>query len=184
MKKSVLKFLATFGGVVLISFNLSAQSANDQILSGVQNPEGYETIQLAQMDPNLSTFMNLVALSDFGVSWKLTNQEHTVLIPTNQAFDEMSIEKYLHLTNPENKADLVRFVKYHFLPNKASKREFSESDIVATQSDEEIKVSADPAFDVVYVGGGKIIKSLEASDGYVHIVNGVVEPNTDFLSID
>lgn len=184
MKKSVLKFFATVCGVVLMSHGLSAQSANEQILSGIENPADYETIQLAQMDPNLSTFMNLVALSDFGVSWKLTDQEHSVLIPTNQAFNEMSIKKFLHLTNPENKADLVRFVKYHFVPNRTTKSEFSEADILSTQTDEQITVSADPTFNLVYVGGAKIIKSLEASDGNIHIVNGVVQPNEDFLSID
>jgi uncharacterized surface protein with fasciclin (FAS1) repeats len=185
MRKETFKFLATCLGILLLSLSVSAQSANDQILAGVQSPGDYETIELAQMDPNLSTFMNLVALSDFGASWKLTDQEHTVFIPTNQAFDELSVEKYLHLTNPKNKADLVRFVKYHFLPNNVTKSGFEDSQVISTQSaEEEITVSADSTFDTVYVGGARIIKSMEASNGVVHIVNGIVNPNENFLLIN
>ncbi|MGB7393748.1 MAG: fasciclin domain-containing protein [Pricia sp.] len=184
MKKRTFKLFATFIGTMILSLNVSAQSANEQILAGVESPGDYETIQLAQMDSNLSTFMNLVALSDFGASWKLTDEEHTVFIPTNQAFDEMSVEKYTHLTDPENKADLVRFVKYHFLPSKATQTDFDNADIIDTQSEDKITVTMDGTFGTVYVGGAKVIKSMEASDGVVHIVNGVVNPNEEFLMLN
>lgn len=181
MKKNILKYITTYIGICFLSISLSAQSVNDQILSGVQNPTDYETIELAQMDPNLSTFMNLVALSGFGVSWKLTAEDHSVLIPTNQAFDEMSVERYLHLTDPANKGDLMRFVKYHFLPNKVSKRDFNDADVIDTE-DEQIEIAGSSTFNTVYLGGAKVIKSLEASDGIVHVVNGVVQPTEDFLA--
>lgn len=184
MKTSLAKKLMMVGAAFFLSFTMTAQSVNDEILAGVPNPGDYETIELAQMDPNLSTFMNLVALSNFGTSWKLTDNEHTVMIPTNQAFNEMSIERYLHLTNPKNSADLVRFVKYHFLPNRVNKNEFNDSQVITTQGQDEISVSSDSNFDAVYIGGAKVIKSLEASDGNVHILNGVINPKEDFLSVD
>ncbi len=160
----------------LMGLTLTAQSMNDQILSGVQNPDDYETIELAQMDPKLSTFMNMVALSDLGVSWKLSNENHTILIPTNQAFDEMTVEKYLHLTDPKNKGDLMKFVQYHFLPQKYTKRDFKDNDVIDTEGDK-IQIAGSTSFDNVFIGGGKIIKTVEASDGIVHVVNGVVAPS-------
>ncbi len=182
MKTSKLKFLATIIGVCFLSISVYSQSNNDEILGHIENPENYETIELAQMDRKLTTFMNLVALSDLGVSWKLADQEFTVLIPTNSAFDEMTIDRWNHLTNPEHRADLIRFVKYHFIPNKVMKSEFKDNQIMETGQEEEIMVYANENFDTVTIGGAKIIKAdIQASDGIIHVTNGIVKPNEDIL---
>lgn len=165
--------------MALFSLAAFAQSMNDQILSGVQNPTDYETIELAQMDPNLSTFMNLVGLSGLGVSWKLSEDKHTVLIPTNEAFKEMTVERYLHLTNPENRKDLIKFVRYHFLPQEYTERDFKNNDVINTEGSK-IEIVGSSTFDNVYLGGGKVIKTVDASDGIVHVVNGVVEPTGNY----
>ncbi len=147
MKKRVTKTLAFTICLLFLGLTVTAQSSNEDILASVENPENYETIELAQMDKNLSTFMNMVALSDFGVSWKLTDVEHTVLIPTNDAFNEMTIDEYLYLTNPKNKVDLVRFVKYHFIPSKVMSYDLKNSQVITTESpNEEITVSVNSPF--------------------------------------
>ncbi len=154
-------------------------------MCSIENPGNYEAIELAQMDRNLSTFMNLFALSGLGASWKIADEEFTILIPTNAAFDEMSIDRWNHLTNPKNQTDLIRFVRYHFIPKKVLKRELKDDQIIETGVDEEIAVSASATFDTVYIAGAKIIKAdIQASDGIIHIMNGVVEPNTDFMGIN
>lgn len=185
MKTKTFKHLATIIGVCFLSLSAFSQSRNDEILGSVENPGNYTTIELAQMDRSLSTFMNLVALSDMGASWKLADEEFTIFIPTNAAFDEMEIERWNHLTNPKNQTDLIRFVKYHFVPKKIMKYDFEDDQIISTGVEEEIAISADGTFDTVYVGGAKIIKAdIEASDGIIHIMNSIVEPNVDFLLID
>ena len=184
-KMSTLKTMFSFLGAMLIAFTGFSQSDNDEILGNVENPSKYTMIQLAQMDRDLSTFMNLVALSDLGASWKLADGEFTAMIPTNDAFDEMEIERWNHLTNPENRADLIRFVKYHFIPKKVMKNDLEDNMIIDTGVDEQIAISLDDTFGTAFIGGAKVIKAdVEASDGVIHIVNGIVQPNTDFMMIN
>jgi uncharacterized surface protein with fasciclin (FAS1) repeats len=133
------------------------------------------------MDRNLSTFTNLVFISGLAPSMLMTD-DHTVFIPTNEAFKEMSIDNFLHLTNPKNRGDLIRFIKYHFLPNKVMKFDLKDSQIISTQGDEEITVSVDEPFGIAYIGAAKIIKSdIEASNGVIHVVNNVIRPTRDVI---
>lgn len=167
--------------MLLFTFQLSAQWSSDEVLNDIKEPQKYSTLALAQMDRNLSTFTNLVYLSGLAPSMLMTD-DHTVFIPTNEAFKEMSVEDFLHLTNPENRADLMRFVKYHFLPNKVMKYGFKDSQIIDTQGEEQITVSVDQPYGIIYIGSGKIIKSdVEAKNGVIHVVNSVIRPTKDVI---
>ncbi|GAL67888.1 fasciclin domain-containing protein [Jejuia pallidilutea] len=167
--------------MLLFAFQLSAQWSSNEVLNNIEAPQNYTTLELAQMDRNLSTFTNLVFLSGLAPSMLMTD-DHTLLIPTNEAFKEMSVDDFLHLTNPKNRADLVRFVTYHFLPNKVMKLNFEDSQVIDTQGDEEITVSVDEPFGITYIGSGKIIKSdIEAKNGVIHVVNSVIKPTEDVI---
>jgi hypothetical protein len=68
------------------------------ILNGVDNTSEYKTIELINMDKDLSTFANLLAFwaqSFFGAY----HRTHTLLVPTNEAFSKMSIKRFVELTN-------------------------------------------------------------------------------------
>jgi uncharacterized surface protein with fasciclin (FAS1) repeats len=53
-------------------------------------------------------------LSGLNISLALTTEPHTLLVPTNEAFSKMSIKRFVELTNPKNKAELVLFMNDHF----------------------------------------------------------------------
>jgi uncharacterized surface protein with fasciclin (FAS1) repeats len=57
----------------------------DLSLTG-DNTSEYKTIELINMDKDLSTFANLLTLSGLNISLALTTEPHTLLVPTNEAF--------------------------------------------------------------------------------------------------
>jgi hypothetical protein len=80
------------------------------ILNGVDTSE-YKTIEL--MDKDLSTFANLLTLSGLNISLALTRAPYTVS-SYQWSFSKMSIKRFVELTNPKNKAELVLFMNDHF----------------------------------------------------------------------
>lgn len=165
---------------LFLGFSVNAQNG-ENILEFVENTEQYKTVELAHMDRQLSIFVNLVHLSGLATSLEFT-EEHTVFIPTNEAFGEMSIERFAELTNPENRDELMDFVRNHVISEKVMTEEFEEMQVIDSASDEEIAVSVGANGTEVFVGGAEIIKgNIEASNGIIHIVDNVVEANADIL---
>ncbi|UZO80397.1 fasciclin domain-containing protein [Aquimarina sp. ERC-38] len=180
MKTYLRSLISILFVISLSSLSVNAQDKEDIILSKVEDSKMYKTIELAQMDRNLSTFVNLVALSGLETSMYMTD-DHTLFIPTNEAFYDMTIEEFANLTNPKNRVELVKFIKYHVLPNKRMASEFETRQVISTEEDEEISVSADD--NLVYIGGAQVIKSdIEASNGIVHIVNAVIKPTVSVIA--
>lgn len=159
--------------LLLLCINLTviAQSNAKGMFSSIENTEQYQTFELAHMSLHISTFINLE-------SSLLMLDEHTAFVPTNEAFKEMEISEFEYLTNPKNKADLVKFVTYHFLPNKVMKYEFKDSQVIDADGLNDISVAVDEPYDSVYIGGGTIIKGdIETKNGVIHIVDRAIVPS-------
>ncbi|WP_054558917.1 fasciclin domain-containing protein [Croceitalea dokdonensis] len=176
MKKRTQQLMIATLMIFLCTFTGKAQGSK-QIFSDITNTEDYSTWTLTHMDRDISTFINLVALSGLEPSLLMIDKGHTAFIPTNSAFNEMEIKEYLHLTNPENKDDLIAFVKLHFLPNKVMKYDFNDSQVIDKQGSENISVNVDEPYGAVYIGGARIVKEdIETSNGVIHIVDRVIMP--------
>lgn len=183
MKTRIQKFSALGLTLLFFSFTANAQWGGNEVFENVDDPSNYTTIELASMDPNLSTFVNLVKQSGLAASMSTTGA-HTVFIPTNAAFDDISIERYQELTNPKNQTKLMEFVKYHIMPTKNMKIDFEDDQVMTGSSPDEITVSKD-IYDNVFIGGAKIIRSdIEASNGVIHIVNDIIVPNRSIFMVD
>lgn len=180
MKKMRNKILAALIGISFLSFTGHSQSANDEILGGVENTSSFKIVELAQMDRNLSTFMNLVSMADLGPSMALAD-DYTLLIPTNDAFAEMTIERFAFLTNPKNQVQLLDFIKYHVIPKKLMAFDFKGEDVLSNDGGKDINVTYNSS--TFYVGSAKVIKAdIVASDGVIHVVNGIVAPTSEGVS--
>lgn len=165
----------------LFSTGIFAQTDHQEILNNIENTENYETIELIQMDPALSIFADLVEKSGLDISLRIAD-DHTLLVPTNEAFGEMEVERLAHLRDPQNRAELVQFVNYHVLPTEVQSHEFEDTNMIETEDGEAITVETSTVGSVVHVGGAELVKSdIRAANGIVHIVNGVIEPNADFV---
>ncbi|MDT7829771.1 fasciclin domain-containing protein [Pricia sp. S334] len=183
MKKRIQNLVTLSLTLLFFNFATNAQWSGQKVFENIDDTKNYTTLELASMDPNLSTFVNLVNLSGLTPSMLMTD-EHTVFIPTNDAFRDISIERFSELTNPGNKTELMEFVKYHIMPTKNMKVDFKDDQVMTGPSPDEITVTRD-TYDNVFIGGAKIIRSdIEASNGIIHIVNDIIVPNRSIFMID
>ncbi|MGO4818100.1 fasciclin domain-containing protein [Flavobacterium sp. W22_SRS_FP1] len=163
--------------VTTFMFSSSAFAQMDgTILNGVENTSEYKTIELINMDKDLSTFANLLTLSGLKLSLALTTEPHTLLVPTNETFSKMSIKRFAELTNPKNKTELIKFMNDHFLSNKYSSYEFKQADVIITGNNTEIEIYKDSYY--LSFGGAKVIQAdIKSKNGVIFIIDGFIEPS-------
>lgn len=95
----------------------------------------------------------------------------TVFAPTNAAFDALPPGTVEELLKPENKAKLARIVTSHAAPGKFTLEllEDGQELYMATGHNLKVEVRADGT----YVNGARILGSVEATNGMVHVVDQV-----------
>ena len=174
MKTNFFKII-TIVTTFMFSSSIFAQ-VDGNILSGVDNTSEYKTIELINMDKDLSTFANLLTLSGLSVSLALTTEPHTLLVPTNEAFSKMSIKRFVELTNPKNKTELVLFMNDHFLSKKYTSYEFKHADIISNGNNTKINIYKDDYY--LSFGGAKVIQAdIKSKNGMIFIIDGFIEPS-------
>lgn len=100
-----------------------------------------------------------------------------VFAPTNTAFDELPEGTVDHLLKPENKAALANILKYHVTPGNYSKEFLKKFKKLGQANNQNVLVEVKG--DDVYVGGAKIIASVRAGNGIVHVVDKVILPPSE-----
>lgn len=97
-----------------------------------------------------------------------------VFAPTNAAFDALPAGTVEDLLKPENHDKLAYILKHHVTPGNYSKDFLKKFKKVGQASGEDAMVEVKG--DDVYVGGAKIIASIPAGNGIVHVVDKVILP--------
>lgn len=97
-----------------------------------------------------------------------------VFAPTNAAFDALPAGTVEDLLKPENKEKLAYILKNHVTPGNYSKDFLKKFKKLGQASNENIAVEV--IGDDVFVGGAKIIASIPAGNGIVHVVDKVILP--------
>ncbi len=97
-----------------------------------------------------------------------------VFAPTNAAFDALPEGTVENLLKPENKDQLAFILKHHVTPGNYSKDFLKKFKTLGQASNENITVEVKG--DDVYVGGAKILGSVPAGNGIVHVVDKVILP--------
>jgi uncharacterized surface protein with fasciclin (FAS1) repeats len=97
-----------------------------------------------------------------------------VFAPTNAAFDALPEGTVESLLKPENKADLANILKFHVTPGNYSKDFLKKFKKLGQANDQSVAVEVKG--EDVYVGGAKIIASIEVSNGIIHVVDAVMLP--------
>jgi len=97
-----------------------------------------------------------------------------VFAPTNDAFDALPEGTVENLLKPENKSQLAFILKHHVTPGNYSKDFLKKFKKLGQASNENILVEVKG--DDVYVGGAKILASIPAGNGIVHVVDKVILP--------
>jgi len=100
-----------------------------------------------------------------------------VFAPTNSAFDKLPEGTVENLLKPENKDDLANILKFHVTPGNYDKEFLKNFKKLGQANDQNVAVEVQG--DDVYVGGVKIVASVKASNGIIHVVDGVIIPPSE-----
>ncbi len=98
----------------------------------------------------------------------------TVFAPTNEAFDELPAGTVENLLKPENKKTLMRIITHHATPGTYTIEDLKDGMVLGQATG--VNVSVEVKDDAYFVGGAKILGSVDASNGVVHVVDAVLLP--------
>ena len=97
-----------------------------------------------------------------------------VFAPTNAAFDALPEGTVENLLKPENKEALANILKHHVTPGNYDKEFLKKFKKLGQANDQNTIVEVKD--EDVFVGGAKIIASIPAGNGIVHVVDKVILP--------
>ncbi len=100
-----------------------------------------------------------------------------VFAPTNAAFDALPDGTVDDLLKPENKEVLANILKHHVTAGNYSKDFLKKFKKIGQANDQNAIVEVKG--DDVYVGGAKIVASIKAGNGIVHVVDKVILPSSE-----
>jgi uncharacterized surface protein with fasciclin (FAS1) repeats len=130
-------------------------------------------LQIAIKSPDHTTLVAAVQAAD--LENVLVNAGPLmVFAPTNEAFNALPEGTVENLLKPENKDALANILKHHVTAGKYSKDFLKKFKKLGQANDQSTTVEVKG--DDVYVGGAKILASIEAGNGIVHVVDKVILP--------
>jgi uncharacterized surface protein with fasciclin (FAS1) repeats len=130
-------------------------------------------LQIAIGSPDHSTLVAAVQAADLENA--LVNAGPLmVFAPTNDAFAALPEGTVENLLKPENKNALANILKYHVTPGNYSKDFLKKFKKLGQANNGYVKVEVKG--DDVYIGGAKILGSVKAGNGIVHVVDKVILP--------
>ena len=97
-----------------------------------------------------------------------------VFAPTNDAFNALPEGTVDNLLKPENKEALANILKYHVTPGNYDKEFLKKFKKLGQANDQNVMIEVKG--DDVFVGGAKIVGSVPAGNGIVHVVDKVMLP--------
>ena len=133
-----------------------------------------DVLEVMAARPDLSLFAEAIKAS--GVEMTLRrNGPWTVLAPTNDAFRALPEGTMTELPKPESRGALADLIEYHVIRGKMPTSEISTADVTTLQGSRVVLKTAEG---IVWVGRGEVlVGDLEATNGVVHVINMVLEPN-------
>ncbi len=98
----------------------------------------------------------------------------TVFAPNNAAFEALPAGTVENLLKPENQSTLARIIKYHASPGKYMGDGLRDGMNLYQATGHYIKVENDG--NNIKVAGAKVLGTVEASNGVVHVIDKVLLP--------
>jgi uncharacterized surface protein with fasciclin (FAS1) repeats len=99
----------------------------------------------------------------------------TVFAPTNAAFDKLPKGTLDDLMKPEKKADLQNILQYHVTTSSLKTDYFKDGQVIGMVNGDKITVSVKDG-KIILNNSATITASVQASNGVVHIIDGVLLP--------
>ncbi len=155
----------------------TTSEAKEQGQAFIQDDESVPNVlQIAIGSPDHTTLVAAVQAADLENA--LVNAGPLmVFAPTNAAFDALPAGTVEDLLKPENKDALANILKFHVTPGNYSKDFLMKFKKLGQANDQSVGIEVKDG--EVYVGGAKIVASIEAGNGIVHVVDKVMLPPSE-----
>lgn len=98
----------------------------------------------------------------------------TVFAPTNAAFDKLPAGTVETLVKPENKATLVNILYHHVTTSALELGLFKDGQTLNMVGGPAVVITRKDGD--TYVDGAKVLGSVRASNGWVHVIDAVLVP--------
>jgi uncharacterized surface protein with fasciclin (FAS1) repeats len=99
----------------------------------------------------------------------------TVFAPTNEAFGKLPAGTVEGLLKPESKETLIDILQYHVSVGVYKVEALKEGQSIGQVNGDNIKITKKEG--ILYVNGNaKIVASIPASNGIIHVIDGVLLP--------
>jgi len=159
-------------GAFLMAATFAMASNNDPMNKDYSEP--VETIVgVAASNDNFSTLVAAVKAADL-VATLNSNGPFTVFAPTNEAFAALPEGTVESLLKPENKAALAKILTRHAAPGSYKTMYLKDGMTLYMATGDYLPVVVKDG--EYYVGGAKILGTVECSNGIVHVVDKVILP--------
>lgn len=98
----------------------------------------------------------------------------TVFAPTNSAFDKLPEGVLDDLLKPENKSTLARIITYHAAPGTYKGKLLKDGMNLFMATGDNVKIEIKDG--EVFANGAKILATIDAANGVVHVIDAVLLP--------
>ena len=142
--------------------------------SVVDNDSEKDVVKVAVGSPDHTTLV--AALKQAELVTALANAgPFTVFAPTNAAFEKVDKTTLDALMTDEKKADLQNILEYHVTLSSMKAESFRDGQILGMVNGANLTVSVKEG-KVMLNNSATIIASVKASNGMVHVIDGVLLP--------
>ena len=152
----MMKFILS---LLLVGSSLSSKA--DNIVNVASNAGNFNTLLKAAVEAGLAN-----TLSEDG--------PFTVFAPTDSAFEKLPDEVIISLLKKENKDKLVSILKFHVIAGKYPSDKLPLLPL-KTLNGQDVNFKVDNGD--VFINGAKVLKAnIKASNGIIHVIDGVLTP--------
>lgn len=132
-----------------------------------------DVVKVAIASPDHTTLVTAVKAA--GLVTSLSNAgPFTVFAPVNAAFDALPAGTVDDLLKPENKSKLETILQHHVMTSSLATDFFQDGQTMGMVDGTYVTFSVNG--DVVSIDGAKILGSVKASNGWVHVIDKVILP--------
>ena len=156
-----------------ISENIHNRQASIEAVEGEQ----LTALQVAMSIPEFSTLVS--AIETAGVEDAVVNTGPlTIFAPLNTAFEDLPEGTLENLVRIQNRATLINILINHVAPSnypeKQLRKEAKKGRKLYMASGEYLII--EEIDDEIFIGGSKILKSVDVSNGWIHVIDDVLIP--------
>jgi len=152
----------------------AAETVKTHGQSGVVDKDSDKNIfQIAAASPDHTTLAAACTAADM-LDVLANPGPLTVFAPTNAAFEKLPAGTVEDLLKPENKETLARIIMFHAAPGTYKDKGLRNGMKLYQASGHYIDVEVKD--DGTYVNGSKIMATIDASNGVIHVVEDVFLP--------